>query len=178
MSSPATPPGTGLEIARVERSVRIGAPADEVWRSLTDPDELSAWLGGEVELDRPLSPGAAGRVVEGDGTVRHLLVTDHEPGRLVRWHWWHDEGDQILESGSGGAGDGELSSVEITLAPDGDATIVRVVEVVARTGARACAGPSFSAPDDELLAMDRLWAGALAVLATRLTGRRCATASR
>ena len=169
MSSSPTPQDTGFETAEVERSVRIEAPLDDVWRSLTEPDELSTWLGGEVDLDRPIGPGAAGRLVEDDGAVRHLLVTAHEPGRLVRWHWWRETAE---------GGEGELSSVEIVLTPDAGATIVRVVEVVARSGASAAASPGFSSADAAMEAIDRRWAGALPALAARLTGLRRATLPR
>jgi uncharacterized protein YndB with AHSA1/START domain len=175
MSTPATPQDTGFELARIERSVRIEAPLDEVWRSLTEPAELATWLGGEVDLDRPLAPGAAGRVLEADGSVRHLLVTGHEPGHQLRWHWWHegasrDDRDAADEGLDEPTDDGVLSSVEITVVPEGDATVVRVVEVVARAGASAAAGPCST--DAALVAIDRNWDGALSALAARLTGAR------
>ena len=82
---------------------------------LTDPDELAEWLDAEVDLD--LEPGAVGRVIDPDGTVRQVLVTDVEPGRRLAWHWWSD--------------DDELSSVELVLEPlDDDRTRVRVTETI------------------------------------------------
>ena len=75
--STSVPPDTDFEIARVERSVHVDAPVDEVWSTIAEPDELSEWLGARVELDRPVGPGAAGEVVEADGSIRHLLVTGH-----------------------------------------------------------------------------------------------------
>jgi len=170
MPTPATPQDTSFDLARIERSIRIEAPLDEVWRSLTEPAELASWLGGEVDLDRPLGPGAAGRVVEPDGAVRHLLVTDHEPGHQLRWHWWHEPPRADDGSTDEDADDGVLSSVEITVAPDGDATVVHVVEVVARAGATAAAGPCWT--DPVVASIDRAWAGALPALAARLTGSR------
>ena len=167
MSTPATPHDTDLELARVERTVIIEASPDEVWRSLTEPEELASWLGGEVDLDRPLAPGAAGRVVEPDGSVRHLLVTGHEPGRQLRWHWWHEGAHGDVHEP---ADEGVLSSVEITVAPEGDATVVRVVEVVARARASAAAGPCRTDPVVD--AIDLRWAGALPALAARVTGVR------
>jgi uncharacterized protein YndB with AHSA1/START domain len=173
MSTPATPQDTSFELARIERSIRIEAPLDQVWRSLTEPAELASWLGGEVDLDRPLGPGAAGQVVEPDGSVRHLLVTDAEPGRQLRWHWWHERpraDDGSAEVDDDAADEGVLSSVEITVAPDGDATVVHVIEVVARAGASAAAGPCWT--DPVIAAIDQSWAGALPALAARLTGAR------
>ncbi len=63
--------------------------------------------------------GTAARLVEPDGTVIHLLVTDLQaPGRL-QWHWWRD--------------DGELSAVEIAIEPveGSERSQVRVVETLA-----------------------------------------------
>jgi uncharacterized protein YndB with AHSA1/START domain len=162
MPSPATPPETDFEIARVERSVHVDAPVEDVWSTIAEPDELSGWLGGEVELDRPLGPGAAGEVREPDGSVRHLLVTDHEPGRRLVWHW-HRDGE-------------ELSSVEITVRPDGAGTEVRVVEVVALTAATAGGTRAFASAAgglDAIAAMDRSWSSALPTLASRLARKLC-----
>jgi uncharacterized protein YndB with AHSA1/START domain len=145
-----TEPAGGFELARVERSVRIDAPAEVVWRSLTDAEGLGTWLGGEVVLDRPLGAGAAGQIVEPDGSVRRLLVTDAGPGRLA-WHWWREGGD--------------LSSVEIEARPDGDATEVRVVEVVAL--ATATAGGSTA----KAMALGDEWDALLPGVAARL-GRK------
>ena len=159
--STSVPPDTDFEIARVERSVHVDAPVDEVWSTLAEPDELSEWLGARVELDRPVGPGAAGEVVEADGSIRHLLVTGHEPGRRLAWHWWRD-GD-------------ELSSVEITVRPDGDGTEVRVVETVALATVTAGGAPAFSVTSDLLSGMDRSWAAALPALASRLSRKLIAS---
>ena len=37
--------------ARVEERIELDASVDDVWRALTDPDELGAWLGGEVHIE-------------------------------------------------------------------------------------------------------------------------------
>ena len=100
--------------ARVEQTIDLDAPAADVWEAVTEPDALAHWLGADVQLDLVVT--GTGRVVEHDGTVREVLVTDVEPGRRVAWHWWSD--------------DGELSSVELTLEPLVDATRVRVVEIL------------------------------------------------
>jgi uncharacterized protein YndB with AHSA1/START domain len=110
-SSPSATPDT-----TVDRTAEIDADVDEVWEALTDPDALGEWLGSEVELE--LSPGEVGRVVDPDGTVRQVLVTDVEDHRRVAWHWWED--------------DGPLTSVEITLSPIPTGTRVDVVEIFAR----------------------------------------------
>jgi uncharacterized protein YndB with AHSA1/START domain len=126
MSEPTTAP----ESVNVERSVDLDAPIDEVWQTLTDPGELTEWLGAEVSVD--LQPGGVGRVVDPDGTVHQVLVTAVEPGQRLAWHWWEDGGD--------------LSSVEITTVPLTPGTRVRVIETTtiepAPWRAQACARAS------------------------------------
>jgi uncharacterized protein YndB with AHSA1/START domain len=156
MTAPRIPTDADVELARVERSVRIDAPLDDVWAAIADPSALGEWLGGELHLDRPLGPGAAGELVAPDGSVRQLLVTEHRPGERLAWHWWDDD---------------ELSSVEITACPDGDATEVHVVEVVAL--ARAASAPA-SLASGTIEAIDRTWSTALPSLAARLGRKLCA----
>jgi len=98
----------------VERHVTLPADLLGAWELLTRPDDLAAWLGAEVALDP--TPGAAGAVVDHDGTHRHLVVDEVDRGRRLSWRWWA-EGD---EAGA--------SRVEITLVPTLDGTEVRVVE--------------------------------------------------
>jgi uncharacterized protein YndB with AHSA1/START domain len=99
----------------VERTVTLPTDLAEAWELLTDPDELATWLGDEVVLDP--TPGAAGRVVERDGTDRSLVVDRVDALRHLSWTWW-PEGD---DPASG-------SRVEVTLSPTEGGTLVRVVE--------------------------------------------------
>jgi uncharacterized protein YndB with AHSA1/START domain len=109
-----TPPASTPETT-VDQSTEIDADLDQVWEVLTDPDALGTWLGSDVDLD--LAPGEAGRVVDADGTVREVLVTDVDEHRRIAWHWW--------EHG------GPLTSVEITLTPTPSGTRVDVHEIYA-----------------------------------------------
>jgi len=95
----------------ITRSVSLDAPAETVWEALSQPDELGAWLGGDVELD--VQPGGVGTAALPDG-MWSILVTAAEPGARLSWLWWRT--------------DGELSSVEFSLLPAGDATVLTVVE--------------------------------------------------
>jgi len=99
----------------VERQVTLPAAAEEVWTLLTEPTELASWLGAEVRLE-PVT-GAAGHLVEHDGTRRSLVIDEVDPGRRLSWHWWPE--DEPAAS---------PSHVEITLLPDDRGTTVRVVE--------------------------------------------------
>lgn len=111
----------------VVREIELDAPADEVWRVVSEAAELATWLGDEVALD--VTPGARGRVVDG-GVTRTVVVDDVEPGRRVSFRWW-EEGD----------GDGGVSEVVITVVPGDGPTRLVVRETPLRLTASACVAP-------------------------------------
>jgi uncharacterized protein YndB with AHSA1/START domain len=96
----------------VTREVVLPAPAEEVWRSLTEPERLAEWLAEEVRLD--LEPGGELTLRLPDGSERHGFVDAVEPPHLLRFFWR--------------TGDEELTQVEIGLEEVEEATRVRVVE--------------------------------------------------
>jgi uncharacterized protein YndB with AHSA1/START domain len=69
----------------VTRRVMLPAPRHEVWRALTSPELLGAWLGEVVELE----PRAGGAVIvrDADGTTRRGLVERAEPERTLVFRW-------------------------------------------------------------------------------------------
>ena len=70
---------------RVERTVVLPAPPDDVWPALAEAERLAAWLGGRVELDAR----AGGRVVVADEEgERWGTVEDIEPGRTLVLRLW------------------------------------------------------------------------------------------
>jgi uncharacterized protein YndB with AHSA1/START domain len=97
----------------VTREVELSAGPDEVWRSVTEPDELGDWL-------------------EADGEVRRALVRDVEPGQRLAFLWWPITG----------AGVGRATTVTITIEPSESGSRLRLVEsprARARARARAVA---------------------------------------
>ena len=121
----------------VERTITLPTDIEEAWRLLTDPADLATWLGDDVVLDP--TPGAAGRVLERDGTDRALMVEHADEGQRLTWRWWVDGQDPELTG----------SRVEITLSPTTDGTLVHVVEqplptTTVATVARASAGEAWS----------------------------------
>ena len=102
----------GATEARFERVVDLDASMESAWAAITDPCELAAWIGSSVELD--VRPGGRGRIVDDDGTVRDLVVTEVRAGEHLAWHWWSDTGD--------------LSSVELRLDEHDGHTRLRIVE--------------------------------------------------
>lgn len=69
----------------VTRSVVLPADPDEVWATLTTPEELSAWLGEVVELEP--EPGGSLLVREPEGATRRGVVEAAEPGRVLSFRW-------------------------------------------------------------------------------------------
>ena len=70
---------------RVTRSVVLPAEPDEVWATLTAPEELSAWLGDVVALE--LEPGGSLLVRENQGAMRRGVVEAADPGRILSFRW-------------------------------------------------------------------------------------------
>ncbi len=76
----------GHQLIRFER--RLGHPVERVWRALTDPDEIAAWLAlAELELEE------GGRVVltwqntddDGNTAVARGTVSALDPPRLLEF---------------------------------------------------------------------------------------------
>jgi uncharacterized protein YndB with AHSA1/START domain len=127
--------GEDVEVGAVRRSVVLPAPVEAVWAALTDPEQLSAWVGGEVELD----PFPGGQItVQEDGRLRRGVIVDIEPLRRFEIRWlprstrlgflWAPDDEP---AGSGGALEFRLDPV-----PELGATHLTVVE---RPPARAFA---------------------------------------
>src|SRR5215468_1810782 len=133
----------------VERSVELDASPDDVWRALTEPDELAAWFGPEADLD--VRPGGRGRVVDDDGCVRQAVVDQIRAGERLVLRWW-PEGDDP------GAG---ASVVTFVVAPTGSGTRLVVTE---RLVARASTASMRAAAD----AARTAWQWRLDVLLLRL----------
>jgi uncharacterized protein YndB with AHSA1/START domain len=72
------------ELGTVRRSVVLPAPPETVWAALTEAGPLSAWLGGEVELD-PFPGGQI--VVRDDGRLRRGVIVDLDPLRHLEIRW-------------------------------------------------------------------------------------------
>ncbi len=105
----------------VEREVELDVTVADVWASLTEPERLSAWLGGTVELD--CRPGGRGTVRRQDGAVRRVVVEAADPGRRLAIRWWPFE--EPGEAGRPGPG----SRVEFVIEPLRLGTRLRVIEL-------------------------------------------------
>ncbi len=106
---------TGLVI---DREVLIEAPVEVVWRTITEPDQVSQWFADRVEL--VVEPGAHGYMGFGDqgGPVVVEIV---DPPNRFSFRWNHPRGEEPV------VGNSQL--VEFTLSPEGDErTRLRVIE--------------------------------------------------
>ena len=107
---------TVSEINAVVSEIHVSAPPETVFAFFVDPDKMARWMGSRVELDA--RPGGRYAVdINAQARARGEYVNVEPPSRVVFTFGW--EGDQAMPPGS--------TTVEITLAPDGDGTHVRLV---------------------------------------------------
>ena len=97
-----------------EKEIRIEASPDTVFRFFTDPEKMKQWKGVDAELDP--NPGGTYRVTVLPVAIAVGEYVRVEPPTFVSFTWgWEGEG-QPVPPGS--------SLVEVTLRPDGDATVL------------------------------------------------------
>jgi uncharacterized protein YndB with AHSA1/START domain len=102
----------------IEREVVIEAPAEVVWRTITEPDQMSQWFAKRVEL--VIEPGARGYMDFGDQGGPVVVETVDPPSRFS-FRWNYPSGEEPV------AGNSML--VEFTLtAEGGERTRLRVTE--------------------------------------------------
>ena|SRR5947209_8315643 len=114
----------------LELERRIAAPPEVVYRYFTDPERYRLWQGHDAELDP--RPGGTFRVTmsgSGHAVVRGRYVELDPPRRIVlTWGWepadWLPEGMR-MRPGS--------TTVEVTLIPEGEGTLLRLRHAELRT---------------------------------------------
>ena len=102
----------------IEREILIEAPAEVVWRTITEPDQISQWFADRVDL--LVEPGAHGYMQFGDqgGPV---VVETVDPLNRFSFRWNHPREEEPVV--------GNSTLVEFTLTPEGDErTRLRVAE--------------------------------------------------
>jgi uncharacterized protein YndB with AHSA1/START domain len=107
---------SSTETSAIEREVRIEANPETIFPFFTDPDLFGRW-GGSATLDP--RPGGIFRMdVDGKHIARGEYLTLDPPHRVVFTWGWEADGSAVPPGSS---------TVEITLTPDGEHTIVRLV---------------------------------------------------
>jgi uncharacterized protein YndB with AHSA1/START domain len=102
----------------IEREVVIEAPAEVVWRTITEPGQMSQWFASRVDL--VIEPGAHGYLEFGDRGGPVVVETVDRPNRFS-FRWNYPAGEEPA------AGNSML--VEFTLtAVDDERTHLRVTE--------------------------------------------------
>jgi uncharacterized protein YndB with AHSA1/START domain len=93
----------------IEREIVIEAPVEVVWRTITEPDQMSVWFADRVDL--VVEPGAHGYMGFGDQGGPVVVETVDPPTRFsFRWNHPRDEEPVV----------GNSMLVEFTLTPMGD----------------------------------------------------------
>ena len=110
---PATPSGTRV----AEHEVRIEAPPETVFPYFTDPVRMVRWMGSDATLDP--RPGGICRLSMSHGAVISGEFVDVVPYSSVVFTWGWEGGLFAVPPAS--------SRVEVSLARDGEATVVRIV---------------------------------------------------
>ena len=104
-------------MAELVREIMIEATPETIWPFLTDPDQLVQWHGTVAEIDP--RPGGGYRVfVAGQFQSAGEYVEVVPLEKVVFTFGWEADGHPI-PSGS--------TTIEITLHPEGDKTLVRLV---------------------------------------------------
>ena len=106
------------ESESIVREVWIAATPEDVFPYFTDADKLRTWKAAWATADA--RPGGGFRAdVTGRGDIAYGAYLEIEPPRRVvfTWRW---ENDDLADAY-------RASVVEVTLAPDGDGTLLRLV---------------------------------------------------
>ncbi len=102
---------------RIERTVRVERPLEQVWAAITTAEGLGTWFGQSAEVD--LRVGGSATLQWDGGHRAQLRIERIEPPTVFGYTW----GIYGLPDG-----DARRTYVEFTLAPDGAGTTVTVVE--------------------------------------------------
>ena len=102
------------EAGTIERDTHIPAPPDVVFAFFVEPDRVVRWMGDAATLEA--RPGGTFRLEYARGEVASGQYVEIDPPRHVAFTWgWESEGDPVPPG---------ASTVDVTLEPDGDGTLV------------------------------------------------------
>lgn len=106
------------ELQEIVREIRIAAAPEDVFSYFTDAEKLIVWKAATAELDA--RPGGLFRMdITGRGDVARGEYIEIVPPHRVVFTWGWESGDTPAPQ--------TPSVVEVTLSPDGDGTLLRLV---------------------------------------------------
>ena len=70
---------------KIERDVVIEAPAEVVWKTITEPDQITRWFADRVEVD--LKPGGQGYLGFGKDVGTAILVEAVDRPHRFAFRW-------------------------------------------------------------------------------------------
>jgi uncharacterized protein YndB with AHSA1/START domain len=100
----------------VTRELRVPARPETLFALLTDPSEITRWLGQTATIDA--RPGGIFRVAVNASDIARGHYLEVVPHERVVFTWGWELGGAPLAPGS--------TTVEFTLIPQGDSTVVRL----------------------------------------------------
>ena len=100
----------------VTRELRVEARPETLFALLTDPSEITRWLGQTATIDA--RPGGIFRVTVNDTDIARGSYLEVVPHERVVFTWGWERGGAPLAPGS--------TTVEFTLIAQGDSTLVRL----------------------------------------------------
>jgi uncharacterized protein YndB with AHSA1/START domain len=110
---------------KIERSVRINAPVERVWKVLTTEADFAKWFN--VEMRGKFAPGAAVEMQSLYEECKHEVFTVHvqrmDPPRLFSWRWHPGMKDESIDYAKE-----PMTDVVFTLTPVANGTELTVVE--------------------------------------------------
>jgi uncharacterized protein YndB with AHSA1/START domain len=100
----------------VERALDLDVAMDDLWRMISEGDELETWMADDVDVE--VVPGACGRITD-DDVIYDVEIDEVTVGERVVWRWTPvDPTDD----------DTTTSRVELTIAPTPTGGRLTIVE--------------------------------------------------
>src|ERR1700722_1533446 len=93
----------------IEREIVVEAPAEVVWRTITEPEQMSKWFADRTELVAKTAARGSMHFGDDGGPVVVEIV---DPFTRFSFRWNHPDGDEATPENS--------MLVEFTLTPEGD----------------------------------------------------------
>ena len=109
------------ETDRIERDVLIAAPVERVWELITSPEHVGRWFG-DVGAEIDLRPGGTLSLSWREHGTFYGRVEAVEPPHRFAYRWLSTIGSRAEPT------PGNSTLTEFTLAAEGEATRVAVVE--------------------------------------------------